>query len=184
MASRIRVLAACVLLALLVAAAAGCGSSKSSSSTTTTAGAGTATTTSQGRQALAAFQSCLASHGVTLGGQFGGRPPGGQGSNGQPPSGTPPQGQPPTGQGRPALTAKQQKAFTACRSKLPAGAGRFGQGAPTGGQSNAAFAKYTRCLRQHGVTFGATNNQAAFSKARAACAKYAPTLGAGTGSGS
>ncbi len=177
-----RALAVVPLLVLLAIAAAGCGSSgKSASATTTTAG-GTATANGQGRQALAAFQSCLAAHGVKLSGQFG-RPSTGQSGNGQPPQGRPPTGQ---GQGRPAFNAKQQQALTACRSKLPAGArSGFGQGGPRGGQSNPAFAKYTKCLRQHGVTFGATNNQAAFRKASAACAKYQPkpTGGSGTGSG-
>ena len=157
----------------------------SSSGTTTTAATtpnGGTTTTGQG-QALAAFQSCLAAHGVKLSGQFGRRPSGQAPTNGQPPSGQPPQGQPPTGQGRPAANSKQQKAFAACRSKLPAGArNAFGQGAPGGGQSNPAFAKYTKCLRQHGVTFGGTNSQTAFKKASAACAKYAPNAGGGSGS--
>ncbi|HEX7524940.1 MAG TPA: hypothetical protein VF327_01470, partial [Gaiellaceae bacterium] len=60
-----------------------------------------------------------------------------------------------------------------CRSKLPASA-RTGFGGRPGGQSNPALAKYTACLRQHGVTFGSSNNQSAFKKASAACAKYAP----------
>lgn len=177
-----RTLAAVPLLVVLAVAAAGCGSSnKSASATTTTTAAGTTTPNGQGRQALAAFQSCLAAHGVKLNGQFGGRPPTGQSGTGQPPQGQPPTGQ---GQGKPAFSAKQQKAFTACRSKLPAGArGGFGQGGPGGGQSNPAFAKYTKCLRQHGVTFGATNNQAAFRKASAACAKYQPKPTGGSGSG-
>ncbi|MGZ4371825.1 MAG: hypothetical protein ACXVRQ_06470 [Gaiellaceae bacterium] len=172
------------LIALLATTAAGCGSSAASSSGTTTTTTGTTTNGTPGNgagaQALAAFRSCLASHGVQLGAGFGGRL-NGQGGNGQPPTGQPPQGQPPQGQGRPALTAKQQKAFTACRSKLPAGAqGGFGQRRP----SNPAFAKYTQCLRQHGVTFGATNDPAKFRKASAACAKYAPNPSAGSGSGS
>ena len=52
-----------------------------------------------------------------------------------------------------------------------------GGGFPGGGQSNPALTKYTSCLRQHGVTFGGSNNQSAFKKASAACAKYAPTAG-------
>jgi hypothetical protein len=174
---------ACLIVPLAVAAA-GCGGSGSSSAgnTPTTTSASTATNGNGGnranRQALASFQSCLTAHGVKLNG-FGGQRPNG----GTPPNGTPPtNGQPPQGQGRPGrqLSAKQQKAFNACRSKLPAGARGFGQGGP-GGQSNPAFAKYTACLRKHGVTFGATNNQSKFQKASAACAKYRP---AATGSGS
>jgi hypothetical protein len=90
---------------------------------------------------------------------------------------------PPAGGTRPAgggfggarnLTAAQQKAFTACRAKLPAGftPGR-GAGRP-GGTANPALAKYTTCLKQHGVTLGASTKAATFKKASAACAKYAP----------
>jgi hypothetical protein len=75
--------------------------------------------------------------------------------------------------------APQRQALTACRSKLPAG-GRSG-GAPGANRSNPAFAKYTACLKQHGVTFGASNNQKAFATASAACAKYRPAAGAGGG---
>ena len=158
-------------LAALCVAAAGCGSSaKSTSSTTST------TSTTATRAGLAAFQSCLAQHGVKLRGGFGsGRPPAG----GQRPSGSqPPSGQPPTGQGgAPGLSAAQRSAFSACQSKLPAGQrGGFGR-RPSSTTTNPALAKYTACLKSHGVTFGKTNNQATFKKASAACAKYAPTAG-------
>lgn len=176
-----RALAVCALIVLLAVLAAGCGSSSSSSSGTTTTTSANGTTPDGGNrgQALAAFQACLAAHGVKLSGGFG-QPPNGQAGSG------PPQGQPPAGQNRPAFNPKQQKAFAACSSKLPAGARRgFGQGGrPPAGQSNPAFARYTQCLRQHGVTFGAINNQAAFKKASAACAKYAPTPSGGTGGSS
>jgi hypothetical protein len=49
-------------------------------------------------------------------------------------------------------------------------------GAPTTRRS----AKYTACLRRHGVVFGKTNSRTAFSKATAACAKYMPKPGAPT----
>jgi hypothetical protein len=78
------------------------------------------------------------------------------------------------------MTAAQRAAFTACRSKLPAGAGPGGGGNRA---NNPAFAKYNTCLKQHGVTLGATNNQTAFAKAQAACAKLAPTGGAGGAGG-
>jgi hypothetical protein len=135
--------------------AAGCGSSSNaaSSSTTTTA---PATTTPGGANSAAfqAFQTCLAQHGVTGFTPGAGRPGGG---------GT--------------RTAAQQQAFTACRGKLPSG-GRPGRGG--GNASNPAFAKYTACLKQHGVTLGGSNNQKAFATASAACAKYRPTTGGAT----
>jgi hypothetical protein len=167
----LRVTGAAAVAAVAIVAA-GCGSngspSASSATTTTTttgAGANTADRT--------AFNTCLAQHGVKLPA----RPAGG--GNGQPPAGGPGGG---GGGGLANLTAAQRQAFTACRSKLPAG-GRLGGGAgrPGGGnQSNPAFAKYTACLKQHGVTFGATNNQAAFAKAQTACAGLRPTPGAAT----
>jgi hypothetical protein len=152
--------AAVATLALVVA---GCGSSSPSASSATT----TTTTTGSGANTAnrTAFTACLAQHGVKLPG----RPPGGgSGGNGQPPAGG--------GGGLANLTAAQRQAFTACRSKLPAGT------RPGGGNraSNPAFAKYTACLKQHGVTLGASNNQKAFARASAACAKYRPTAGGST----
>jgi hypothetical protein len=95
---------------------------------------------------------------------------------------TPGAGRPGGGGGPANMTAAQRQAFTACRSKLPAG-GRPG-GGPGRNQSNPAFAKYTACLKQHGVTLGASNNQKAFATASAACAKYRPAAGAaGAGRG-
>jgi hypothetical protein len=168
-------LAVAALLIVLAVGATGCGSTtKAASGTTTTtktttgtANSGNATNGRRG-QTFAAFQTCLASHGVKLSGQFG-RPNG--------------QSQSPTGQRAPSFSAKQQEAFAACRSKLPAAAqGGFRRGG-TGGGPNPAFAKYTKCLRSHGVTFGGTNNQTAFRKASAACAKFAPTPQSGSATG-
>ena len=51
---------------------------------------------------------------------------------------------------------------------------------PGANTSNPAFAKYTACLKQHGVTLGSSNNQTAFAKASTACAKYRPTPGGST----
>jgi hypothetical protein len=109
-----------------------------------------------------------------------GRPPGGGGGggNGQPPAGGPGGG---GGGGLANLTAAQRQAFTACRSKLPAG-GRPG-GAGGNRANNPAFAKYNACLKQHGVTLGASNSQSTFAKAQAACAKLAPAGGPATGAG-
>jgi hypothetical protein len=82
-------------------------------------------------------------------------------------------------QGGATRTPAQQQAFTACRSKLPAGGrpgGRPGGGG-AGGAGNPAFAKYATCLKQHGVTLGASNNKTKFAAASAACAKLAPNAG-------
>jgi hypothetical protein len=157
-------------VAALALVAAGCGSGGSSSASSTTTNAAPATTTTPGGGASAAgfqaFQTCLAQHGVKNFTPGAGRP-----SGGAPGAGAP-------GGNR---TPAQQQAFTACRSKLPAG-GRGGQGGggrPGGGSSNPAFAKYTACLKQHGVILGASNNQQAFAKASAACAKYRPAASGG-----
>jgi hypothetical protein len=114
----------------------------------------------------------MAQHGVKLPG----RPPGGGGGGG---NGQPPAGRPGGGGGFANMTAAQRAAFTACRSKLPAG------GRPGGGNraNNPAFAKYNTCLKQHGVTLGASNSPTAFAKAQAACAKLAPTGGPGGAGG-
>jgi hypothetical protein len=161
--------AAAAGLATLAIVAAGCGGSSSAASSPPST---TTTTTGSGARSAnrAAFDACLAQHGVKLPG----RPPGG--GNGGPPAGGAGGG----GGGLANLTAAQRQAFTACRSKLPAGAfpGRGG-GGPRANASNPAFAKYTACLKQHGVTLGATNNQTAFAKASAACAKYRPAAPGG-----
>jgi hypothetical protein len=165
-------------LAGIAVLAAGCGGT-STASTGRTAGTTTTTTTTTSLQqggGFAAFQSCLKSHGVTIA-----RPNRG--------TGTPPAGGAPPSGGRTGggafgqnLTAAQQKAVTACRSKLPNN-GRLGQGRPGagGGTTNPAVAKYTQCLRQHGVTFGSTSqNRTKFQKAQAACRSLLPaTPGAG-----
>ena len=172
-----------VPLALL---AAGCGGSGSSApSTTTTAGAsGTAAGGARGA-AFAAFASCLKAHGIaTTGfGGFGRRPGGASGPIGA--TGTRPRfdgSGPRGGPGAPGgnLTAAQQKAFATCRSKLPAGTGRFGPGGAGGGGGtgrNPAFAKYTQCLAKHGVKLGSSSAPAVFKKASAACAKLRPVVG-------
>jgi hypothetical protein len=150
------VLAAGALVGALALLAAGCGGSgKAASGTTTTtpaAAAGARTT------AFQAFRQCLQQHGVTLpqsGGTARPRTPG-------------------VGGFRRNLTSTQQKAFTTCRSKLPSGGLGFRPG--NGGRFRSpAFAKYTQCLRAHGVTFGKAAAASAFQKAQAACAKYRPT---------
>jgi hypothetical protein len=156
-------------VSLLAIVATGCGattspsaSSATTSTTATTPGAGANTA---GR---AAFDACLAQHGVKLPP----RPAGGGGGNGQPPAGGGG-----GGGGLANLTAAQRQAFTACRSKLPAGAGPRGGG---GRANNPAFAKYNTCLKQHGVTLGKSNDPATFAKAQTACAKLAPVPGGST----
>jgi hypothetical protein len=177
---RAAVAAGCLALAALGLAAAGCGSSspRAASAPATTA----RTTTGAGRRtaAFGAFQTCLKAHGVATPGFFGGprgRLPGAGGPSRQRPAAPPPGTTPRPRDGFRPPTAKERAALAACRSKLPSGTfagGRRlpGRGGPNG---NPAFAKYTACLRRHGVTFGSTSsNPAAFRKAQAACAKLLP----------
>lgn len=168
-------LAGATAVAAVAIVAAGCGSNGSPSASSATTTTATAPGTGGGANTAdrTAFNACMAQHGVKLPG----RPPGGGGGggNGQPPAGRPGGG----GGGFANMTAAQRAAFTACRSKLPAG------GRPGGGNraNNPAFAKYNTCLKQHGVTLGASNNPTAFAKAQAACAKLAPTGGPGGAGG-
>jgi hypothetical protein len=147
---------------LLVLLAAGCGGA-STAAKTTTATSTTGTTASAAGQA---FQNCLKQHGVTGAQAFRGRPGGAPPQGGTQTFTAPPQGQ------RPPRTAKQQQAFQACRSKLPPGQ-RFGAGRNRSA-GGAAFAKYTACLKQHGVTFGVSSSAAKFKAASTACAKLRP----------
>jgi hypothetical protein len=171
------------VLAVLAFVAAGCGGSGSaagSNVSATGASTTTPTTSTTGRSAdFQAFSACLKAHGITLpnGGFFGRRPRSGTGTNPQaPPSGG--SGAPP----RRNLTAQQQKAFDTCRSTLPNGGafggGRPGNGAPggPGGAQSPALARYTQCLKAHGVTFGGSSSPSTFQKAQAACAKYRPSF--------
>ena len=140
--------AGCAVL-LLAACGGGGGSKANASSTPSTNGAGD----------RSEFTSCLKDHGVTLpAGGF--NPPAGGGANGGgPPDGGPPDGGVPGGNGNggpqfsiPGVSSdKLQAAMSACRSKLPSGAGGFG-----GGANSQAFQAYTSCLRDHGVTVPTT----------------------------
>jgi hypothetical protein len=170
-------------LAFLVAGCGGGGSAKAAA--TTTAPTFTGTNAAARTAALKAFTTCLTQHGIkaTQGAGFFGRRPNRTRTTTAP---APPRtGTNRGGFQRPQLTAAQQKAFTACRSKLPGGGafggGRFrgGNGGAGGGQQSPAFAKYTQCLKAHGVTFGKTSSQSAFQKAQTACAKYRPSFGGG-----
>ncbi len=158
----VRPLAGAALVAALALVAAGCGSSKAAG----TAASGTTTTASRSARARStafrAFRQCLQRQGVTLP-RFGSRTrPPGAGSR------------PRSGGFRPNLTPAQQRAFAACRSTLGTGGFGFRPGG-RGGTRSAAFARYTACLRSHGVTFGKTANAQTFQKAQKACAKYRPS---------
>jgi hypothetical protein len=181
-----RVSIAVVLGALFLAVvAAGCGGSSSAAAPAVSTTTGTTTTTTPNGGAgggnaasFQAFRDCLTAHGVTLPA----RPAGGGG--GQPPTG----GQPPANGTRTTggrfgnLTAKQQAAMTACQSKRPAGG--FGGGNARGGPANPALAKYTACLKSHGVTFGSTSSSSsAFAKATAACKSLLPASTPGSANG-
>jgi len=174
------------LLVALAFVAAGCGSAKKTISTTGTTQGAAQGAAPGGTQSAAfqAFQTCLKQHGITTFG-FGRRPNGGgTGTTGTGTTGGA-TGQRPAGGFRRNLSPAQQKAFTACRSKLPAG--RFGPGGGFGGPrggggAGGAFAKYTACLKAHGVTFGsASSSGKAFQKASAACAKLRPSFNGGAG---
>jgi hypothetical protein len=109
-----RLIALVAALALAGAVIAGCGGGDSGGST----GTGNARETSSNRmQGLEALQACLERQGVKLPDR---------GSGGGPPNGKPPSGGAPS--------AKAQKAFEACRDKLPEGAGP-----PTGGAGPPSF---------------------------------------------
>jgi hypothetical protein len=164
----------------VLATACGGGSTKTSSSTTPS------TTTPAGSTAAgsrAKFTQCLESHGVpasVASAGFGRRGAGGAG--GSTSSST-------TGgssTNRSSLFTQYQSAFTACRSDLPAGAGR------PGNFNSAAFAAYRNCLEIHGVTIptttpgssgtgggfsgglGAASQSPAFQAAQKACASLLP----------
>lgn len=177
MAERRAGLAGAALLAGLAFLVAGCGGGGgANAAATTTAPSSTGTDAGARTAALKAFTTCLSEHGVKTSqggfGFFGRRPTTTRTGTTPPPAGTTPR------RPRRQLTATQQKAFAACRSKLPNGGafggGRF-RGGAGGGQQSPAFAKYTQCLKAHGVTFGKTSSRSAFQKAQTACAKYRPS---------
>ena len=183
-------------LAVLAAGCGGSGSTAAQGAASTTTGTTTPAAPGGGGgngAAFQAFRDCLAKHGVTLPARPGGGRPGGgtpPAGGGQPPAGG---GQPPANGAPPAgggffgnLTAKQRQAMTACQSLRPAGGGGFrgGGNAAGGGQSNPAFAKYTACLKSHGVTFGSTSpSSSTFTKATAACKSLLPASTGGSVNG-
>jgi hypothetical protein len=158
---------------LLVVAALGlaAGPVEAASTTTTTHSSsshGAPPSSSNFGKAFAAFQKCLAQHGVKLPS----RP-----ANGTRPSGSFPSGSFPRPSGsneggfRPgggffgggSGNSKYAKALAACRSKLPAGGFRGGFGGPEGGGTfhpsaaqQAALANYEKCMTAHGVTIASS----------------------------
>jgi len=171
-----RVYIAAVLGAIGIAVlAAGCGGGSSGSAASASTTTGTTTTAPGGggpnSAAFQAYRACLSAQGVTLPP----RPTSGQGS-------TPPAGGAGL-QGRlEQLTAKQRQAITACQSKRPAGG--FGRGNANGRPATPAFAKYTACLKSHGVTFGSTSaSGSVFTKATAACKSLLPARTGGSATG-
>lgn len=169
---------ACVPVVLLLGGlgllAAGCGGSGNAAqgATTSTQSTTTAASTPLARPAaFRAFQSCLRAHGIDL-----------HLPRLRPPARPP--GAPRRGRsglfllGR--LTQAQRLAFRTCRGKLPKGAGgRFRGGGPgrLRGAGSPAFARYTRCLAQHGVRFGTRQDPSAFRKAQTACRALLPSAG-------
>jgi len=158
----------CVLLltSLAVIASACSSSASTSKSSSTTSGSGS----------LAAYRSCLESHGVTP-------PSGPSGSGGFPGAGA--GGSRPGGTGGGGLSSNSAfaKAAAACASLRP-------KSATTGGRSTA-FAAYINCMKLHGVTLsgglapGASTSTTSSPKvkaATAACASLRPKGGVGGGS--
>jgi hypothetical protein len=150
---------------LVLAACGGGGSSHPASAAPTTT---TSTTVAGGRGgvALAAFRSCMSSHGVALAT----RPRGASGAR-TPPSTTPGETRPPGGGGGfgggnfanrfntpPAGVdpTKYKAALAACRSKLPTGTGNA--------LNNSAFQAYRSCLKDHGVTLPATGGTGSINR--------------------
>jgi hypothetical protein len=160
------------VFAALALAACGGGSSKvsatgSNPTTTTTPTGGAA----GGRFDNAAFTACLKQHGVTLpagalgfgrrggsGGGGGRGPRGGSGGRGGGFFGG--------GAGGAGLSSKDQAAFTACRSKLPAGGFGGGGRAFAGGASATQIKAYMTCLSQNGVKVPTTTSTPAGGSGR------------------
>ncbi|WP_052397950.1 hypothetical protein [Streptomyces sp. NRRL F-5123] len=133
--------------ALLLAACSSSGGSGSSDAKGTTSAS--ASSTASGAADMAAYRDCLAKNGVQLpsfspgAGRPSGRPSG-------MPSGRPTDGKGFRGGfpgfGGASADPKTQKAMQACESLRP----QFNRGA--GGADSSAFAAFTSCLKDHGVT--------------------------------
>lgn len=135
--------------ALLLAACSSGGGSGSTSDATSSTGA-SASSTASGAADMAAYRDCLAKNGVRLpsfspgagrpSGRPSGRPTDGSGFRGGFP-----------GTGGASADPKTQKAVQACESLRP----RFNRG--SGGADSSAFAAFTSCLKDHGVTLPTTS---------------------------
>jgi hypothetical protein len=174
--SRLAMLGGLLAAALLLAACGGGSTHPASASpapSTTTPGGG------GGAGTIAAFRTCMSSHGVKLATRPGGngsprsttpgdtrppRPGGGFGGNPGTRFNTPPAGVDP---------AKYATALAACRSLLPTG----------NGVNNSAFQAYRSCLQDHGVTLPATGGTGSINrndpKVQAALKTCQPLLPAG-----
>jgi hypothetical protein len=134
--------------ALLLAACSSGGGSGSTSDAKSSAGA-SATSTASGAADMAAYRDCLAKNGVQLpsfspgAGRPSGRPS--DRPSGRPTDGSGFRGGFP-GMGGASADPKTQKAMQACESLRP----QFNRGG--GGADSSAFAAFTSCLKDHGVT--------------------------------
>ncbi|MFC7481467.1 hypothetical protein ACFQX7_17500 [Luedemannella flava] len=157
-------------------------------------GDGTTTSSGDGQGGFAAYQSCLAQHGVTLPSRGQGQPrPSGDRSPGGSPEGggAPPSGAPRGGPGgfMPEGVDREtwRKAREACASVLPSDGPGGGPGG-FGGGSNSALAAYRNCLSEHGVTMSAGPGQLNtadpnVAEAEKACAALRPTARPNGGNG-
>ena len=165
MNTRLIRLCICTMAVPLTLAACGGGSAKVSTSGSSATSAPAA---NGGGSSTSAFTACLKQHGVTLpaglgGGRGGpgaaapggGLPPGGSGG---PPGGFPGAGG--GGAGGAGLSSAQQSAFSACRSKLPAGGFGGGRGF-AGGASASQLKAYSSCLSDNGVKVPTSTSTAA-----------------------
>lgn len=144
-----------LLLAACSSGSSGGGSGSSDAKSSTSA---SASSSASGAADMAAYRDCLAKNGVQLpsfspgAGRPSGRPSG-------MPSGRPTDGKGFGGGGFPGMGGasadpKTQKAMQACESLRP----QFNRGAGGGGGADSsAFAAFTSCLKDHGVTLPTTS---------------------------
>jgi len=154
-----------------------CGGS-SSSNTADAGAAATASSSATSSSSLAAFQSCLKSHGVTI-------KPGAFGSGGARPFPTGSAHPFPTGSARPFPTGSftrrpgagfsgaDSTAYKDCAKYAPTGFGRGFGGGGFSGVSASAIAAFKSCMSQNGVKVTGTTTQQIFSSLRNATGKTA-----------
>jgi hypothetical protein len=197
--------------------------SASTTTTGTTTGTSTTSRTGASGQ-FAALSSCLKSQGVTLptgrggaggfrggagGGFRGGAPGGGAPGGGTSTTGAPPTGTSTTGTHRgfggggfagggfAGGNSKYAKAIATCRKKLGLKAPAYGAGGAGAGRpqlSSTVLAKFSACMKQHGVNLGTANTSGKgsifspsveknpkFKTAAAACQSLLRPSGSGAG---